>query len=143
MPLHQQSKVYSFATTGVFVLAARTTQNNSKTSSVLDLLIADPPELGKSGDAPPGELIGSPENYPRIKRRRLQLFPCQTQAPVPRLKPKGTPARGKCTGGGANAGQKLERRCCHALPCLRDQGGAPTKQLIRRGRTPGYFLTIS
>jgi hypothetical protein len=31
----------------------------------------------------------------------LQLFPCQTQAPVPRLKPKGTPARGKCTGGGA------------------------------------------
>ena len=58
------SKVYSFATTGVFVLAARTTQNNSKTSSVLDLLIADPPELGKSGDAPPGELIGSQENCP-------------------------------------------------------------------------------
>ena len=66
MPLHQQSKVYSFATTGVFVLAARTTQNNSKTASVLDLLIADPlPELGKSGDAPSGELIGSRENWPR------------------------------------------------------------------------------
>lgn len=60
------SKVYSFATTGVFVLAARTTQNNSKTSSVLDLLIADPlPELGKSGDAPWAELIGPRQNCPR------------------------------------------------------------------------------
>jgi hypothetical protein len=46
-PLNQP-RVFSFATTGVFVLAAaQTTQNDSKTAAVLDCLIADP--LSRTG----------------------------------------------------------------------------------------------